>query len=466
MAIVSGQPLENDPRTPKVQERVVVKLDVQAATPPPGDARDASLDTMWQDLAQQFPGVRITPYFSDVAGPDLAASGVAPPGAAASALDRRRYLSIDVPAEHEAERVASALRQRPGVETAYREGGPVPPPVSPDDDPRSASQGYLEAAPQGVDARFAWAEALDGSGVGFVDLERGWTVEHEDLADAEITIISGLNTDFRGHGTAVLGEVAMVDNALGGIGIAPAVTTRVVSQWRPGPDYKTAEAILSAANAMEPGDVLLLEAQTVYSTTGSAFVPVEVEELVFDAIRAAVDRGIIVIEPAANGSIDLDRFQDVNGRFVLNRNSGDFRDSGAIMVGAGASAAPHQRLGFSNFGTRVDCYAWGQHIDTCGDGRTGIGLSTYTEDFGGTSGASPIVTGCALLLQSMRVRAGLPRYTPVEMRALLSDPALNTLSANPTVDLIGVMPDLRTIIRQEQVARPPSGLQPAAVTEV
>jgi hypothetical protein len=216
---------------------------------------------------------------------------------------------------------------------------------------------------------------------------------------------------------------------------------------------------------MAPGDVLLLEAQTQYSTTGIAFVPVEVEELVFDAIRHAADRGIIVIEAGANGSVDLDQFQDVNGRFVLNRNSPDFRDSGAIMVGAASSHAFHQRLFFSNFGTRIDCYAWGESIVTSGDGGTGVATDAYTTAFGGTSGASPIVTGCALLLQSMRVRDDLPRYTPGEMRALLSDAVLNTPSANPAVDLIGVMPNLRTIIHQERAAAPPNRLQPMSTED-
>jgi hypothetical protein len=61
------------------------------------------------------------------------------------------------------------------------------------------------------------------------------------------------------------------------------------------------------------------------------------------------------------------------------------------------------------------------------------------------------VTGCALLLQAFRLRATLPPYTPLQLRALLSDPAINTSSANPG-DLIGVMPNLRAIIEQQQLA--------------
>jgi hypothetical protein len=54
------------------------------------------------------------------------------------------------------------------------------------DDPRSGNQEDLNAAPTGIDARWAWSIA-DGAGVRFVDLERGWTLDHKDLAAAGIT---------------------------------------------------------------------------------------------------------------------------------------------------------------------------------------------------------------------------------------------------------------------------------------
>jgi len=281
------------------------------------------------------------------------------------------------------------------------------------DDPRSSNQGYLDAAPHGIDARWAWG-TTDGFGVGFVDLERGWTLNHEDLSGAAISLISGLNADYHGHGTAVLGEVAGVDNALGGVGIAPRASARVVSQWRSASNYNTAEAIASAVAAMHAGDVLLIEAQTPHPNA-SGFVPVEVEDAVFDAIRAAVDDGIVVVEAGANGAVDLDAFTDSAGRRIFDRSSPDFRDSGAILVGAASSTAPHTRLSFSNFGSRVDCHAWGQGIDTCGDGWMGTSTTAYTTGFGGTSGASPIVTGAALLLQSFGRARGTP-YSPATIR--------------------------------------------------
>jgi Subtilase family len=356
------------------------------------------------------------------------------------------YYAIECPRQVDPEHVVKAVSSWPQVEIAYVEGGPVPPPVNPSDDPRTTNQRYLNLAPKGINARWAWKRA-NGAGVRFVDLERGWTLNHEDLVDANITVISGLSQDFHGHGTAVLGEVVAVDNTRGGIGIAPNASARVVSQWRNASTYNTAEAILSAVSAMSAGDVLLLEAQTNYSTY--TFVPVEVEQAVFDAIQFATSQGIVVVEAAGNGAVDLDTLKDVNGKMILNRRSVDFRDSGAIMVGAASSAAPHQRLSFSNYGSRIDCFGWGENIDTCGDGWTGTGTTTYTSSFGGTSGASPIVTGAALLMQSWRVANGMSRYSPNVLRALLSDVGINTKSANPASDRIGVMPDLRAILKRE-----------------
>ena len=123
----------------------------------------------------------------------------------------------------------------------------------------------------------------------------------------------------------------------------------------------------------------------------------------------------------------------------------------AGMVGAAASTAPHGRLSFSNFGSRIDCYAWGETLQSTGDGWTGNGINTYTPTFGGTSGASPIVTGAAILLQAWAVGMQFS-YHPHMLRTRLSDPALNTASANPLIDRIGVMPNLRAIITHEQGA--------------
>src|SRR5437870_1794040 len=164
--------------------------------------------------------------------------------------DFSAWLQIVCPSGVNADELVKAVRALEEVETAYVMR-PGPPPVNPADDPRNANQGYLDAAPNGIDARYAWTIAGgDGTGIGFVDMEQGSNLNHEDLAAAGITIISGINNAYFYHGTAVLGEVLMVDNTVGGVGIAPSASGRVVSQQRTAASYKTADAILNAVANM------------------------------------------------------------------------------------------------------------------------------------------------------------------------------------------------------------------------
>jgi hypothetical protein len=204
-------------------------------------------------------------------------------------------------------------------------------------------------------------------------------------------------------------------------------------------------------------------------------VPVEADPFVFDAIKLATKAGVIVVEAAGNGDADLDTFVmnqgPGRGKKTLSRSSlTDFAESGAILVGGCTSVFPHKRWPGdtsnkgSNFGSRVDCYAWAENIVTCGwdqnkptakDVYWGVNLKDSAKKiafFGGTSGASPIVAGCCLLVQSLRglltPKSGTGKLGPGGMRSLLSDPNNGTASFLVT-DQIGVMPDLKKIITNE-----------------
>lgn len=350
------------------------------------------------------------------------------------------------------EEVIQRLTALPEVDRAYRELSTSDPLVNPADDDYNADQDYLDAAPVGIDARWAWTQPnSEGGGIAFVDLEQGWFPNHEDLVAKAPTLIYGDNRDgvgfYKGnHGAAVLGEVVGIDNAVGVVGIAPAVTSvRMVSHYDAATDtpLHVADAVLAAIPAMTPGDVLLLEVQRGVGQ------PTETDDADFEAVRLAVANGIIVVEAAGNGSVDLDAYTD-GGLQVLNRGSADFRDSGAIMVGAANAAMPHDRAGFSCFGSRVDCYGWGNSIVTCGYGDLDDGGGddnlTYTDTFGGTSGASPMVTGAALIIQGRYEATTGTRLSPTQMRTLLADPATGTAQGPNIAGNIGVMPNLRAII--------------------
>ncbi len=329
------------------------------------------------------------------------------------------------------------------VERAY-----VEPFVSPPTPDFQASQGYLDTAPDGVNAAAAWAlPGGRGEGINFIDLEGGWTTDHEDLLGNSPTLIHGsMLAGWIDHGTAVLGEVIGVDNGLGVTGIAnnPA-SVRLVSLEPLG----VAAAIMAAVDVLDPGDVLLLEVQKGW--VWGDWYPTEMDDADFTAIQLAVALGIVVVEAAGNGNggvgNDLDAYTDP---FTLEHVfDPTVRDSGAIMVGAG-TAGTHEKCGFSNYGARVNCQGWGDwSVVTCGYGDLydeGTVQTEYTDIFSGTSSASPMVVGVALCIQGIVENSLGYRLSPAQIRHLVS--TFGTPQGGDTSLHIGPLPDLALIIPQ------------------
>ncbi len=511
----------------------------------------------WQELRKSFPNISIERLFVSLTPEQIRRLvEVSPPDRTSHKIARAdrttessyhapnflTYFAIRCPSGLNPHAVSEALATLPAVEVVYVESPPTrPPTVNPSDDPSYLAnwsridsngnpdpfvgQSYLTPAPVGIDAKYAWdiekpsplgfgKQGGDGNGLHFVDIEQGWTLDHEDLTAANIPQSNGANRYFKGHGTAVLGIVQAVDNNLHCIGITPNVTsTHVVSEWRVDPvtkqiDHNRADAIMTAIAMLCPGDVLLLEMQTdVYGYFGNnanpqnfSNLPVEIEQALFDLIKTGTEvHDIVIVEAAGNGGLDLDSFPwgatsvvvtdakksnrtTING---LNRSSPQWQpsqDSGAIMV-AGAQVVPPSggitalsnptnwnwiRWTSSNFGSRIDCFAWGDAIVTIG-GQSG-GTAETTDSFFGTSGASAIIAGAALAVQGL-AQANLGfRFDPMLLRSILSDLTIgtrtaNSTGANPNADKIGVMPDLRNIITQKLniistgAPAPPTGLR-------
>jgi subtilisin family serine protease len=108
---------------------------------------------------------------------------------------------------------------------------------------------------------------------------------------------------------------------------------------------------------------------------------------------------------------------------------------------------------FSNYGPVVDVQGWGAEVTTCGYGSLQGGrkeLRWYTDQFGGTSSAAPIVAGVLACLQGIQKARGRPPLTPAQARQLLRDVGWDQTDGRdgkfPKTQRIGKRPDLSLLI--------------------
>lgn len=389
------------------------------------------------------------------------------------------YFHLYAQSADRAERLACELREKwPQIELAYIDRA-----TENANAPASVAQcligsGHIDPAEDGVDAAFAW-QFTGGKGEGqfLVDVESGWAKNHVRLPSSRIPELAGRSAiGARDHGTAVLGIICSTHSSPGCHGIAPAIDEAGLVSCVPNPNAPSLQPVVRPDNlqtermenvydaisigiehliqaknsAGNAGGVLLLERQTEDG------LPVEVLEGVRDLLALANANDITVIEAAGNAGIDLDTIQDANGAFPLVRVS-RASDSGAIMVGSAhrnvvnriaAGTGQHSRFATSNFGSRLDCYAWGERVMsltwTPGVSVPLPGILDQCETFGQTSAAAAIIAGVALVVQGIAM-AGGKSLGASRLRDILGDPALGTASVPG--DRIGVMPDLAKILQ-------------------
>ena len=111
------------------------------------------------------------------------------------------------------------------------------------------------------------------------------------------------------------------------------------------------------------------------------------------------------------------------------------------------------RLDFSNFGSVVDAQGWGREVTTTGYGDLQGGSSIhvnewYTDQFSGTSSASPIVVGAIAAVQgTLRAKSRIPP-SPIRARDLLRTTGSPQTDGpgRPATQRIGNRPNLRQLI--------------------
>lgn len=442
------------PQRPAVKSRLIAKFkdSLRMRAEPDGGFRsaatatDPSMASELEPLAQQY-GLHFSQHIQlpEASLQDLESEAAQSSGRAQP--DLAGVLAVDVPEEN-AEETAEALQASPLTEYVYFEEVDPPPPqqacsdLSPETPNFTSQQTYHGAAGLNLTAAMALAPSR-GAGVWFADCEYSYNRNHEDLCG----IIPGLpptsyDDDFAHHGTAALGELVSSNNTYGCTGISPEAAAYFFSEQ----NGRRVTAITQAISAMRPGDVVLLEMQTSGSKTEVRYGPAELELAVWDAVKVGTDKGVIVVAAAGNG------FKNGSGpgENLDSANYAEYRargDSGAIIVGAGASNARHDKLSYSTFGSRVNVQGWGEHIVSTGYGdlaRVGGDVNqAYTNTFGGTSGASAMVAGAVVWLQGVANIYLHRRLKPLEMRKLLTSTGTPQGAGEP----IGPMPNLEAAVK-------------------
>ncbi|WP_081865874.1 S8 family serine peptidase [Blastococcus sp. URHD0036] len=474
------------PGRPELIAVMATDADVRATPAGVTAASDAFAGDVTAALDQA--GATLLPLFGPSEDRVRAASVGAP-----DAPDLATFYLVQAP-DDRLDSLAESLGQLDGVEAAYVKP-PAEPATAPINDmspsageapPATPSfegrQGYLDAAPGGIDARYAWTVAGGrGVGVRVIDCEWGWRFTHEDLAQNSSGVLVGSSLSYDAdptagtsnnrsvnHGTAVIGEIGGDTNAVGITGIAPDAAVGAASFA----SFSSAGAITRAADKLGAGDIILLEIhrpgprhnfQSRDDQLG--YIGIEWWPDDYAAIQYAVSRGIIVVEAAGNGAENLDDglYDTRPATFPASwRNPFNPANtsSQAVLVGAGAPppgthggnhGADRSRLGFSNYGRRVDCQGWGREVTSTGYGDLQGGSATdlwYTDRFSGTSSASPIVVGALACAQGViRAQGGTLLTSSAAIGALRSSGSpQQDEPGRPATQRIGNRPDLRQLI--------------------
>ncbi|MFM9827065.1 S8 family peptidase [Flavobacterium sp.] len=212
--------------------------------------------------------------------------------------------------------------------------------------------------------------------------------------------VTGPDKEMAHHGTHVAGIIAQSrKNNLGGDGVANNVEIMAVRAVPNGDEYDK-DVALAIRYAVDNG------AKVINTSFGKYFSPNK--QWVYDAIKYAAKKDVLIVHSAGNESKDNDK--EIN---FPNDHDGKDKEFGDNVLTIGAlnfELGDKIAAGFSNYGTKnVDVYAPGVKIYA----TTPNNSYKFLE---GTSMASPNVAGVAALIRSY-----YPKLSASQVKHILMD---------------------------------------------
>ncbi|SNR13921.1 S8 family peptidase [Tenacibaculum jejuense] len=195
---------------------------------------------------------------------------------------------------------------------------------------------------------------------------------------------TGHSEEGESHGSHVSGIIAAArNNGKGMNGVATNVKIMAVRSVSDGDEYDK-DVALGIRYAVDNG------AKVINTSFGKAFSPNK--EWVYDAIKYAADKDVLIVNAAGNDgkNIDVEKTFPNDSQDLINEISDNFLTVGAMS----ANYNKELPAAFSNYGKKnVDIFAPGVEIYST------YPNSTY-ESISGTSMASPSTAGVAALIRS------------------------------------------------------------------
>ncbi|WDY60234.1 S8 family serine peptidase [Pseudomonas sp. PSKL.D1] len=276
-----------------------------------------------------------------------------------------------------------------------------------------ALQRYLEepgSKDKGLNIRKAWEAGATGRGVRVHFSDAGLHASHEDLrANPKLKVIPPAVNSDKEHGTASVGILLARDNGFGMTGICHGAELYVYDN-RATDAQGFSQTLKKLLAYVRPGDIVAVNRQTANFNVLGTYLPSLHDHAWWEATKALTERGAVVLNAACNGTWQSDPNMGTTKGYGVDLSQVAFfnehGDVNAILVGASHSwdGMPHQ---YSNYNYRHRMLnAWGDSVATTGYGalqeKDGHDRD-YTDSFGGTSSATPLVTGALALIQSYAI---------------------------------------------------------------